>query len=238
MTPWKRLVIAVVHQTLTGTVMTLTKRELILGAVAIGAFCLLITASVLLAIGVTGRNTQKNVPIDNIPRDCLEPGCLEGAGKMAFFMNKTMDPCDNFHMYACGGMEGRIELEPAAMDWTIYYRMFSENEEKLLNALGAPSRRNVDWASEVKVKNFYKSCMDTYGNTVNGSQQFINKILNPSGGWNALGTWDESQYSVTNALKKVHIDFYRDALFKVSVAGDWLDFRKNSIQVNVVLASY
>ena len=59
-------------------------------------------------------------------------------------------------------------------------------------------------------------------------------MLMPAGGWNALPGWDNS-YSLTNAMKKVHIDFWMDALISVRVTGDWVNHTKNVISVSVCL---
>jgi len=62
----------------------------------------------------------------------------------------------------------------------------------------------------------------------------IDQILTPAGGWNVLTpNWDPTGYDLTRALKKVHVDYWKDALFTVTIRGDWLDAKKNAINVSL-----
>lgn len=63
---------------------------------------------------------------------------------------------------------------------------------------------------------------------------FINQVLKPAGGWQAIPNvtrWDSATYQLTAAMKKVHVDFWKDALFHVRIGPDWVDYTKHVVEV-------
>lgn len=67
-----------------------------------------------------------------------------------------------------------------------------------------------------------------------GAQPFIDNILKPAGGWNTISEitgWSQEGYNINNAMKKVHVDFWKNALVRISVGQDWEDTTKNVMQV-------
>ena len=42
---------------------------------------------------------------------CYSAGCITAAHTLLENMDKTVDPCDDFYLYACGGFEKRVSLQ-------------------------------------------------------------------------------------------------------------------------------
>lgn len=207
----------------------------LIGFCAVGLVCFIIALSLLVA-GVGKKDTLISSSVSHLikPTECLDSTCLEASASLIILRNQSVDPCTNFHAYACSSqIWSQNRLKDDDLELTMFHRLYEENEERVRNVLGGKSGRTVQWAADVKIKKFYQSCLNTYGNTVNGPKDFITKLINPAGGWNALGTMDEATYDLTSALKKVHNDFWTDALFSITVGSDWVFYERSIIQVRL-----
>lgn len=209
-----------------------TRRELGFAVVAAVGLILLIVSATLFAVGVGRVDTAITSRHVILPHECVEPRCLEVSASLKFLHNDSVNPCDNFYAYACSSRVWNDKrLDDNDLEFSTFHELRERNEERLRSALGSASKRTVAWAAELKVKNFYQSCLNTYGNSKNGSKAFVEKMVTPAGGWQAIGTMNEATYDITNALKKVHIDFWLRSLFTVRVAADWNDPRRHIIEV-------
>ena len=220
-----------------------TKLELVFCVIGLVALVLFVVAAVILGIGFGKEEdtVSRHLNITKIaPVSCQDASCLESSSTLMLLRNTTVDPCDNFYAYACSSKIWSSErLKEDEPEFTVFHEMQRENEKRVENVLGSLPSRTVDCSSEKKIKDFYQSCLDTFGNSVNGGKNFISKFLNPAGGWFALGTAQENSYNITNAMKKVHVDFWLDALFHVSVGPDWIYPRQNTIEVkNIFWVGY
>lgn len=66
------------------------------------------------------------------------------------------------------------------------------------------------------------------------AKPFIDEVVKPAGGWQAISTitgWSTDGYDTNAAMKKVHIDFWLSSLFSVTVSPDWVDQKKNVLEV-------
>lgn len=211
-----------------------TKRELAFAAILVFGVILLVVAGSLLAVGIGLNDTTNQNRIKIPPEECVTSSCLESSSLLRLLHNASADPCVDFYSYACTGL-GKLTsdlLSANQLELTVFHQINVANEERLRNIVEAPDVRKLDWASETKVKKIYKTCRDTYSNTMNGTKRFINNILTPSGGWQALGSFNEATYDLTNAMKKVHIDFYQNALFKIQIGNDWVNRDKHVVEVS------
>lgn len=209
-----------------------TRSELGFTIVAAVGLCLLIVSASLFAVGIGRKDTSVTNTHVLQPHECIKPECLESSASLKLLQNSSVDPCENFYAYACSSsIWNENRLSDNQVEFSSYHELAERNLERLRSSLGSATKRTVAWAAELKVKDFYESCLDTYGNSKNGTRSFLDQILTPSGGWQAIGTWNEATYDLTEALKKVHIDFWRTSLFTVRVGPDWEDYKRNVLEV-------
>ncbi|BFZ05863.1 hypothetical protein BsWGS_08902 [Bradybaena similaris] len=161
---------------------------------------------------------------------CTDASCLKTAARVLELMNKSVDPCENFFEYSCGNYKVVKPLLMDAGSRSVLNDMYTENQDKLIDVLEKPISQMHDYASERKLKQFFQSCNDMYTRQRNGGTPFLTQILPALGGWKLLGTWEEN-WNFNTALKRVHTDFWVDALYYPWVTIDPVDETQRAIEV-------
>ena len=97
------------------------------------------------------------------PRKPPEPTTLDAVGLSAAAMDKTVNPCDDFFEFACGGWEKATNIPDDKARWV---RSFSEidqrNEADLKNILEDAQKKGKKNGKTItdKLGTFYGACMD------------------------------------------------------------------------------
>lgn len=209
-------------------------REVVLGVVSVVA---LVACLVLVAMVATSSKSDDSAQSpaaaaqSAIRTLCTEPPCLRAASYAVSLMNTSIDPCNDFHEYACGMYPVVNPLNPDTTQRTIFYNLYYDNQDKLRTILESPPERNSAWSAEKKIKDFFMSCLDDYGKMKAGGRTFIEKLIQPLGGWDVLNTFDANSFNFQNNLQKVSIDFWTAALFTFRVATDRYETSNRVIEV-------
>ncbi|XP_060556433.1 endothelin-converting enzyme homolog isoform X1 [Ruditapes philippinarum] len=210
-------------------------REIILGVVSVVA---IIGCLVLIALVATNSNSDDTTSSVTSAQKairtlCTEASCLKAASYAVSNMNASVNPCDNFHQYACGNYPVLNPLNPDVSQRTIFWNLYYDNEDKLRTILEAPPTRTSSWSSEKKIKDFFMSCIDDYGKMKTGGKTFIDKIITPLGGWDVLNNFNAASFNLQNNLQKTSVDFWTAALFTFRVATDRYDRSNRVIEVDM-----
>jgi putative endopeptidase len=100
------------------------------------------------------------LPIEEPPGPLVKDVLLIDVGLSADAMDRTADPCQDFHRFACGGWQDAIKIPGDQPRWM---RSFSEinkrNEEDLKTILENAAKGAPDPVSK-KIGDFYAGCMD------------------------------------------------------------------------------
>lgn len=158
---------------------------------------------------------------------CVTEGCINAAYHIFHSMNRSVDPCENFYEYACGGWVENNPIPESKSFWGVY-SVLEEDNERIVKQLLTGSSLTSE--ATQKAKTFYDACMDE--STINkvGSQPLLD-IINRLGGWNVTQVWNKTQFDFAKLLQKVHRKYSVSAFFTTEVDADDKNSSKNAIKV-------
>ena len=77
-------------------------------------------------------------------------------------MDRSADACTDFYQYVCGGWMKNNPIPADQARWSVYGKVYDENQQFLRGLLEAASRPSpARTAAEAKIGDFYGACMDT-----------------------------------------------------------------------------
>ncbi|KAM8903958.1 endothelin-converting enzyme-like 1 isoform 1-T2 [Spinachia spinachia] len=97
-------------------------------------------------------------------------------------IDPTIQPCQDFYSFACGGWLRRHGIPEDKLSYGIITAIGEHNEEKLQRLLLEPVRRRGPDSAERKVKEFYRSCVNIRDIDRLGSDP-MTEVIDGCGGW-------------------------------------------------------
>ncbi len=77
------------------------------------------------------------------------------------FMDRSVDPCTDLYTYACGGWMKQNPIPPDQAHWTVYGKLYDENQQFLWGLLQEASRADAKRSSvQQKIGDYFAACMD------------------------------------------------------------------------------
>ncbi|KAK3932625.1 Neprilysin-2 [Frankliniella fusca] len=190
----------------------------------------------LLAVAVSGGPVAPPAtPGPELDDDfCYTDGCNRTVSSLALSINTSVDPCQDFFQYACGGFVQDTEIPPGMTTVSIISQMGQRLREQLQGLLAAPESAS-DPASFNKAKRLYGSCVNTERLEELGVQPAL-RILEAVGGWPMLlaGSWDEDKFdwlSTLYAFEDIGIDS-GNFLFSFGIKIDVPNTTRHIIQID------
>ncbi|XP_035658643.1 endothelin-converting enzyme homolog [Branchiostoma floridae] len=204
-----------------------TRREVLLSAAAVLALVLVL---ILTIVSATIGSSMSSQPL--LADICTDTNCLEAASNMLQNMNKSVEPCDDFYTYSCGGWIKSHPIIPWEVEGrSVFSDIREKNEEKLRLLLEAPVQRDTPASFERKLKHFFMSCLDDYGQEKQKGDPLL-AVLHQLGGWYVINTWDEASWNMNTAVRKVQLDFWISTFFSISTTVDTMDRSRNMIRID------
>ncbi|OWK08505.1 MMEL1, partial [Cervus elaphus hippelaphus] len=172
------------------------------------------------------KNTVKRAPREiRTPKDkvetCTTPGCVMAAARILQNMDPSMEPCDDFYQYACGGWLRRHVIPETNSRYSVFDILRDELEIILKAVL--ENSTSKDRPAVQKAKVLYRSCMNESEIEKRDSQPLLN-ILEVVGGWPvAMDKWNKSvgpQWELEQQLAVMNAQFNRRVLIDLFIWND------------------
>ncbi|XP_013387227.1 endothelin-converting enzyme homolog isoform X3 [Lingula anatina] len=155
---------------------------------------------------------------------CVTPACVTVASSVINAMDLSVDPCEDFYTYVCGGWIKKHPIPSGHSHWGTFGVLWQQNQLAMKNALDAQEK--FDSLSEQKAKTYYQSCMDT-NKTIEklGSQPLLD-LLHDLDLNNLTAQTDYNR--VLNTVQAYNID----VLLAIWVGEDERNSQQNILQVD------
>lgn len=125
-------------------------------ALAVAVGCLVLTGAYCSALPAAepagGPPTDERGPLDALP---YTPSLDTNA------MDRTAKPCHDFYQYSCGGWRTRNPIPPDQSSWSVYGKLYEDNQRFLWGILSnlSPSSAARS-ANQQKIGDYFATCMD------------------------------------------------------------------------------
>ncbi|XP_072019295.1 neprilysin-1-like [Amphiura filiformis] len=170
----------------------------------------------LLMVLIAELTSKEEIQIGSLLENqdvCLTPGCVEAANEILTNMDPTVDPCEDFYEYACGGWKKRTVIPDDQPRFGIFSELVDKLQIECKKLIESPISE-VDSDAVVKAKNFYFACMDE--ERINNIHlKPIQLLIQRLGGWPVLndGEYDEDTWVLEEILAKIRIETNSNFLF-------------------------
>lgn len=168
---------------------------------------------------------------------CSE-GCPErkafarAARFLAANLDASIDPCQDFYSFACGGWLRRHAIPDDKLTYGTIAAIGEQNEERLRRLLARPGG-GPGGAAQRKVRAFFRSCLDMREIERLGPRPML-EVIEDCGGWD-LGGGAAARWDLNRLLYKAQGVYSAAALFSLTVSLDDRNSSRYVIRVSVCL---
>ncbi|XP_058890230.1 endothelin-converting enzyme 2-like isoform X1 [Acipenser ruthenus] len=159
---------------------------------------------------------------------CLTEACITVSSKIIEALDRSVDPCEDFYQYACGGWMKKNPLPDGRSRWSTFNSIWDQNQA-ILKHLLENTTFNSSSEAEKKTQHYYLSCLNEQSIEELGAQPLID-LINKIGGWNITGPWDKDNFM--EVLKTVSGPYRAMPFFTIYVSVDPKNSNSNVIQLD------
>ncbi|XP_020298836.1 neprilysin-2-like [Pseudomyrmex gracilis] len=148
-------------------------------------------------------------------------------------LNRTVDPCDDFYKFACGGWLQKTQLNQSDSYVSTLTEITEQTEKQLRELLEEPPKES-DTKSFKKAKTIYSQCVTKDNSDANGNINFT-AILSKYAEWPLVmpyRNWDDKHLSWQSVSRDLHKNGFQNGLFNIKVVPDARNANSNVIFIS------
>lgn len=162
------------------------------------------------------------------PGMCLSEPCVSVASTVMGSLDRSVDPCQDFYNFACGGWMKKNPLPEGKSRWGPFSNLWEHNMAVMKNLLVNTSMKSLTKAEE-KAQWYYQACMNESKIEELGAKP-LQDLINQTGGWGLKDPWEKDNFQ--EVLRTVSANFRTSPFFTVFVSTDSKNSNSNIIQVD------
>uniref|UniRef100_A0A665X4R2 Phosphate regulating endopeptidase homolog, X-linked n=1 Tax=Echeneis naucrates TaxID=173247 RepID=A0A665X4R2_ECHNA len=183
-------------------------------------FCMSLVAlhQLFSSLPVSQKSTQEEF--------CLTPECIEAAGSLLSKMDRSVDPCEDFYSFSCGGWLKENPIPEDSSSYGIYPWLRQHVDIQLKELLEAPSKPD-ELEAVSKAKILYRSCINEAMLEKMDTKPMLKTLRQPEFRWPVVGDglggeyqWSAAQWNLLKTLAEMRNQHGRSVLIRLFVSPD------------------
>ncbi|VTJ50772.1 Hypothetical predicted protein [Marmota monax] len=188
----------------------------------------LVVLVVLLVAGLVACLAALGIQIQTrTPPVCLSEACVSVTSSILNSMDPTVDPCQDFFSYACGGWIKANPVPDGHSRWGTFSNLWEHNQAIIKYLLENSTASSSE--AERKAQVYYRACMNETRIEELRAKPLM-ELIEKLGGWNITSPWAKDNFQDT--LQVVTAHYRTSPFFSVYVSADSKNSNSNVIQVD------
>ena len=148
--------------------------------------------SVFLAVALIGVSVPFGLKSNCDTSTCTTASCVQLAATVLSNMNTSVNPCEDFYNYSCGGWVDDNIIPPGRGLWGVFDQLNNKNQVRLKKLI--EGEQDNDVPAIQLARQLYEACTDLDAINKIGPQPLLD-TLNSTGGWSLLGQVGNCKHS-------------------------------------------